>query len=31
VRERSDPVVRPAPEPFEDFYVRGYVAVLGLA
>ena len=29
--ERSDPVVRLAPEPFEDFYGREYLAVVGLA
>ena len=29
--ERSDPVVRTAPESFEDFYVREYLAVVGLA
>jgi RNA polymerase sigma-70 factor, ECF subfamily len=31
VLERSDPVVRLAPEPFEDFYGREYLAVVGLA
>jgi RNA polymerase sigma-70 factor (sigma-E family) len=31
VLERSDPVVRLAPESFEDFYVREYPAVVGLA
>lgn len=29
--ERSEPVIRPAPEVFEDFYVREYLAVVGLA
>ena len=29
--ERSDPAVRMAPEPFEDFYGREYLAVVGLA
>lgn len=28
---RSDPVVRTVPEPFEDFYMREYLAVVGLA
>ena len=29
--ERSDPVIRSAPELFEDFYIREYLAVVGLA
>jgi RNA polymerase sigma-70 factor, ECF subfamily len=28
---RSEPVIRTAPEPFEDFYMREYLAVVGLA
>jgi RNA polymerase sigma-70 factor (ECF subfamily) len=31
VLERSEPLIRPAPETFEDFYVREYPAVVGLA
>jgi RNA polymerase sigma-70 factor, ECF subfamily len=31
VLERSEPVIRPAPEVFEDFYGREYPAVVGLA
>jgi RNA polymerase sigma-70 factor (ECF subfamily) len=32
VLERSDrPLIRPVPEAFEDFYVREYLAVVGLA
>jgi RNA polymerase sigma-70 factor (ECF subfamily) len=31
VLERSDPVLRPAPEAFEDFYEREYTGVVGLA
>lgn len=29
--ERSEPLIRPAPEAFEDFYDREYLAVVGLA
>lgn len=29
--ERSEPLIRPAPEAFEDFYGREYLAVVGLA
>jgi RNA polymerase sigma-70 factor (ECF subfamily) len=31
VLERAGPVIRPAPEVFEDFYEREYLAVVGLA
>jgi RNA polymerase sigma-70 factor (ECF subfamily) len=31
VLERSEPLIRPAPEAFEDFYGREYLAVVGLA
>jgi RNA polymerase sigma-70 factor (ECF subfamily) len=31
VLERTDPVIRMAPEAFEDFYGREYLAVVGLA
>ena len=29
--ERSEPLIRPAPEAFEEFYGREYLAVVGLA
>jgi RNA polymerase sigma-70 factor (ECF subfamily) len=31
VLERSEPLIRPAPEAFEEFYGREYLAVVGLA
>jgi RNA polymerase sigma-70 factor (sigma-E family) len=31
VLERPEPLIRPAPEAFEDFYGREYLAVVGLA
>ena len=31
VLERSEPLIRPVPEAFEDFYAREYLGVVGLA